>query len=200
MKPLFVSQRVVEDTKHGERRDALDQRWGCFLEVCGFYAVHVPNQPKWIEEIEKSIKPAGVLLTGGNDLHELGGAAPEREATEDALLDYAGRHKLRVFGVCRGFQFLLHRAGAKLVKGEGHSGTRHMIMGVDGYREVNSFHDWVVSNTPEGWRVRARGSDGTVESAEVENGRLAGQMWHPERETDNLQFDVRRFKNFFGVN
>jgi putative glutamine amidotransferase len=42
----------------------------------------------------------GIVLTGGNDLTAYGGDAPDRDATETALLDFAERRNLPVLGVC----------------------------------------------------------------------------------------------------
>ena len=47
-----------------------------------------------------------MVLTGGNDLAALGGDAPERDATENALLDAAESRRLPVIGVCRGMQVI----------------------------------------------------------------------------------------------
>lgn len=196
MRRLLVSQRIVDDPRHGERRDALDRRWAEFLGECGFLCVALPNRPGSAVDFARAIAPAGVLLTGGGDLGALGGDMPERDASEAAILAWASQTGVKVFGVCRGFQVLLHAAGAALERAAGHVGVRHTFE--DG-RTVNSFHDWVVRAPPTGWIATYRAADGTIEAAHAADGRLAGQMWHPEREAPFDPRDRARFRVFFGA-
>lgn len=196
MRKLLVSQRIVVDPRHGERRDALDRRWAEFLAACGFLCVALPNFPVGAADFARATAPDGVVLTGGGDIAALGGDAPERDASEDAVLDWARDAGTKVFGVCRGFQFLLHRAGAALTRVEGHVGLRHAL---DDGRTVNSFHDWGTRDLPAGWTGATRAQDGTLEAAQSADRRIAGQMWHPEREAPFDRRDVGRFREFFGA-
>ncbi|MCM0020714.1 MAG: gamma-glutamyl-gamma-aminobutyrate hydrolase family protein, partial [Tagaea sp.] len=113
-----------------------------------------------------------------------------------AVLDWARGAGVKVFGVCRGFQFLLHRAGAGLARVEGHVASRHAL---DDGRMVNSFHDWGARDLPPGWSGAVRAPDGTIEAARSADGSIAGQMWHPEREAPFDPRDVARFRAFFGA-
>ena len=65
---VAISQRVVEEPRYGERRDALDQNWARFLSRCGIVAAAVPNVPQSVESWVEALPLNGVLLTGGNDL------------------------------------------------------------------------------------------------------------------------------------
>jgi N5-(cytidine 5'-diphosphoramidyl)-L-glutamine hydrolase len=196
MTKLLVSQRIVVDPRHGERRDALDRRWAEFLGACGFLCVALPNRPGSAAAFAREVAPSGVLLTGGGDIAALGGDAPERDASEDAVLDWARRTGVKVFGVCRGFQFLLSRAGAELTRVEGHVALRHAL---DDGRTVNSFHEWSTRDLPPGWIDAVRAPDGTLEAARRADGSIAGQMWHPEREAPFDTRDIARIRGFFGA-
>jgi N5-(cytidine 5'-diphosphoramidyl)-L-glutamine hydrolase len=191
MKLLLTSQRVVVDPQHGERRDALDQRWSAFLAACGFMGVGLPNHPQNAAAFVEALAPAGVLLTGGGDL----GDAPERDASEEIAVAWALANRRPVYGVCRGFQFLLARAGATLERIQGHVAVRHAL---DDGTAVNSFHDWGTAQTPTGWTAIARAPDGTIEAARADDAALAGQMWHPEREVRFAARDIQKFAAFFG--
>ena len=191
MRVLLVSQRVVVDPRHGERRDALDQRWSEFLAASGFLCVALPNHPQNAAAFVDKLAPAGVLLTGGGDL----GDVPERDAAEEIVVAWALAHKRPVYGVCRGFQFLLQRAGAKLERIAGHVAIRHALS--DG-TSVNSFHDWGTAHVPKGWTEIARAPDGTLEAARANDAALAGQMWHPEREMPFATRDIQTIAAFFG--
>src|SRR5271165_6978792 len=104
MKTVAITQRVEVVPGFGERRDCLDQAWTRFLAACGLLPVLVPNVTDVALALCERANVSGVLLTGGNDLAALGGDAPERDAVENALLDFAEQHKLPVLGVCRGMQ------------------------------------------------------------------------------------------------
>jgi N5-(cytidine 5'-diphosphoramidyl)-L-glutamine hydrolase len=194
MKRLLVSQRVTLADRYGERRDCLDQRWTAFLAQAGFFCTALPNRAETAAAFADAIAPVGVLLTGGGDLAVLGGDAPERDATETAVLAWAQTRDVPVFGVCRGFQFLLHRHGSALARIDGHVGTRHVLS--DG-TQANSFHDWAAHQAPPGWRDIVTADDGTIEAATSADGRIAGQMWHPEREAPFAPRDIDRIRTFF---
>jgi gamma-glutamyl-gamma-aminobutyrate hydrolase PuuD len=189
LKSLLVTQRVDVIVDRGERRDALDQRMAAFVSVCGFLPVPVPNDPVMAGDLWSVCRPVGVVLTGGNDLASLGGNAPERDATEEALVVLAARDGLPVLGICRGFQFLAQRGGASLSRVEGHVARRHPVEGKVS-REVNSYHGWAVTGCGDPWRVLATAPDGSIECGGVPSQRHWGLMWHPEREAQFAAEDV----------
>lgn len=186
MIPVAVTQRVVIDQAHGERRDALDQRWWPFLAACGLLPVPVPNDAELAMALAGRAGVAGLLLTGGNDI----GTAPERDETEGRLVAWAEERGLPVLGVCRGMQMLLTLAGAMLEPVAGHVGVRHPIR-LDGERvEVNSYHGLAaraVAGDLEAWGVA---DDGVVEAVRHRYRPSVGIMWHPEREAPFRALDI----------
>lgn len=189
MKPVLVSQRVEVLPDRNERRDALDQQLAVFLAACGFLAVPVPNQPSLVSSLFDIIQPAGVILSGGNDLAALGGDAPERDATEALLVDAAAASGIPVIGICRGMQFLIHRDGGELKQLTGHRAVRHQLSGTVN-REVNSFHNWAITACGPEWRALSRAAEGSIEHAEHVSRRQTAIMWHPEREAGFLEEDI----------
>src|SRR5277367_5493920 len=109
MNKVAITQRVSRVPVYGERRDCLDQAWTKFLAACGLLPVLLPNFTDVALALCEDVRIAGLVLTGGNDLAELGGDAPERDAVENALLDLAERRSLPVIGVCRGMQLIQRR-------------------------------------------------------------------------------------------
>jgi putative glutamine amidotransferase len=182
MKLIAVSQRVDILADRNERRDALDQRYTQLLAAAGFATVPVPNIGAAVADWLAALPLAGILLSGGNDLVEQGGDAPERDATETALLAYAQTHALPLAGICRGLQFLAVRFGATLTKKSGHVASRHLIDGAIA-REVNSYHCWCLDDAPAGWNVLGRCADGSIEAMRHTRQPLLALMWHPERES-----------------
>jgi putative glutamine amidotransferase len=196
---VLVTQRVVVEPEHGERRDALDQRWHAFLAECGVVPVLVPNHAEAAARLASEVRFDGLLLTGGNDLGVLGGDAPERDAAEELLLERALDARVPVLGVCRGMQLLLHRSGAELGRVEGHVQARQTIR-IDGVpTEVNSYHAFGCSEVPPELEVWARADDGVVKAVRHRSLPLLGVMWHPERLAPFRAADVALFRSVFGA-
>jgi putative glutamine amidotransferase len=182
MKTVLVTQRVDVFPQRGERRDALDQRLVATLAACGLLAVPVPNDATLAARLWHAMPPDGVVLSGGNDLHDYGGDAPERDATERALLDLAVQARRPVFGICRGLQMLTQYIGGALHTIEGHAGTRHRVQGAHSGFDTNSFHNWGIARLPENTQILYRADDDSVEAWRHADLPLCGVMWHPERE------------------
>ena len=204
MKLILVTQRVEVIAARNERRDALDQRWNKFLERCGYRCVPVPNAPGAVESLADRLEPAGIVLTGGNDLAQYGGDAPERDETENKLLHWAEKNKKPVLGVCRGMQLLLSREGVPLVKVDGHvgdgSGPKLHVVKIDGRDEmVNSYHHWASRSTVHPLKTWAVAEDGVVEAIKHESLPVIAIMWHPERCDPFSESDIKIFKEFFGA-
>lgn len=196
MKQIFISQRVEILEKIGERRDSLSQEWAEIAYTCGFIPVMIPNKPILAVEMLQQI-PDGIILTGGNDLTFYGGSAPERDETENLLIQYAIEHRIPLLGVCRGMQMLLHYFGIKLERIEGHVRIEHMLS--TGH-SVNSFHSWGVFVCPPPLVVLAYSSDGVVEAVTHEvYDNLTGIMWHPERYHPLREKEILWIRSIFSI-
>ena len=189
MTPVAVTQRVTIDAEHGERRDALDQRLANLLKACGVAPVPVPNIGEAIVDWIEAVPIGGVLLSGGNDLVGLGGDAPERDETEETLVNVALSRGWPVVGLCRGMQLLAYIHGATLVQQPGHVGRDHAVVGTIN-QTVNSYHRWCLEDAPPGFATLARAYDGTVEAMAHSQLRLLGLMWHPERDEVPSRSDI----------
>lgn len=194
---IGVTQGVTADPRHGIRNDALDQRWHAFLAGCGLLAVPIPNQPAAARALTGRLPLAGLLLTGGNDLHAYGGCAPERDAVEDELVTFALRRRLPLLGVCRGMQVLQHRYGIPLTRVEGQVTGRQRLT-VDGRdRTVNSYHHWAATRCHPPLRAWVTGPGGVVKAVRHQSAPLVGIMWHPERLDPFAAEDLELFRRHF---
>jgi putative glutamine amidotransferase len=182
---------MVIDPAHGEARDALAHDWHRFLQVLGYVWLPLPNHPETALDLAAELDLAGLILTGGDDI----GVFPERDETEAALLGWAKTRSRPVIGVCRGFQYLHHWLGGRLVPVDPavHRARRHEIVFEDGScRVVNSFHNLApelpaAPLEPLAWNM----ADHALEAASAPG--LLGLMWHPEREPEPLPEDLRLF-------
>ena len=194
---VAITQRV-EIGAHDECRDCLDQRWHVFLQVCGITALMLPNHPAAATALVNATSPAGLILTGGNDLERFGGDTPERDATERATLEHFLLAGKPVLGICRGMQFLADFFGSQLAPVAQHVSIRHKVRNAQKkMREVNSAHHYGVIACSAPLKAFAWAEDGSVEGMRHENGRLAGIMWHPEREAAAHAEDVQLFRELF---
>jgi gamma-glutamyl-gamma-aminobutyrate hydrolase PuuD len=197
MNIIAVSQRVVVEPRHGERRDALDQKWACFLERCGIAPYPVPNAIGDVRHLLDAIRPAGVLLTGGNDIAAVGGDAPERDETEGELIAYARENRLPLLGVCRGMQMIQHVLGLTLRPVTGHVATQQTISVEGTPTTVNSFHNFGTSETTAELTVWANADDGVVKAVRHCSEPLTGIMWHPERMSPFRAEDISLVRRAF---
>jgi gamma-glutamyl-gamma-aminobutyrate hydrolase PuuD len=196
---ILVSQRVAVDPATGERRDALDQHWHGFLHEAGFLPVPVPNRRDIAKKLAKVASPHGILLTGGNDLANLGGDVPERDETEVALIAHARRHRVPLIGVCRGMQMIQQSFGVPIYPVDGHVVPRQTIAFRGGRAAVNSFHRFGTHETLAPLDVCGRSDDGVVKAVCVRDEPILGIMWHPERLLPYRAEDVRLFRDHFDM-
>jgi putative glutamine amidotransferase len=223
---IGITQRVVIDPDYGERRDALDQAWARFLATAGLEPVPIPNGLADAGAYARRLGVRGLVLTGGNnisaslttsrgavprDLPAMTGTAPERDATEAALLRASIAAGWPVLGVCRGLQVLNLFHGGGISPTENHVATKHAItpsgqtppgLTAPPFPDTaNSYHDYGI--TAEGLapdlRPWARASDQTIEAAFHSQLPHYGIMWHPEREPAPRPSDTGLFQAVFAA-
>jgi len=224
MKRLAVSTRIVNATGYSEPRDALAQDWVAFFDARGVLPILVPNTLSSPETFAQEMSVDGVLLTGGNMVGLEGETAPpadvkpERDRTENALIEFAIEKSLPVLGVCRGMQMLNRYFGGSVTRNisalegvsEDHVATEHDIRltagdwrtlaGAETVR-VNSFHDDGIlkSDLAEILNVAAESMDGQlIEGFAHPDLPLFGIEWHVERPSPSSAFDRALFARIFG--
>lgn len=208
MKKLAISQRVQEHHVYAERRDCLDQRWYKFADRLDCAPIPLPNIP--VEKVASYlalIEPDAIILSGGNTLLVQGkaadDAAPERDAFERALLEWGLANDRPVFGICRGMQLINHYFGGTNCEVSEHVGRRHRVsfcgdLSDTAPVDVNSFHEWGLRPERLGKELGALAvaEDGTVEALSHAKWKVAGVMWHPEREEPFSKFDLSLTRRF----
>jgi N5-(cytidine 5'-diphosphoramidyl)-L-glutamine hydrolase len=192
VKHVFVTQRVDVHESYQERRDALDRRWTRFLMETGVIPLPLPNDQSCAEAILRALPPDGIVLTGGNNPAAHGGEAPERDALDALLIDYAIDHGTPLIGVCRGLQSIVQFFGGSLRAVVGHVASRHRVSGAVN-RFVNSYHELAVAKLPTSLQALAHSDDGSVEMVGHSVLPITGIMWHPERETAFAVGDLALF-------
>lgn len=197
-KVIIYTQRVEEVKSYQERRDCTDQNIPRFLESCGYLPIPVSNVLRNPAEFAELLKPAGIVLTGGNSLQKYGGTAPERDFTDHCLIEASLKNKIPIYGFCRGMQSILDYFGCRLENVENHVAVRHQVHGTWGDFEVNSFHNQACMEITGGLQITAQTEDGVIEAVVSGEYPIMATMWHPERENPFAYKDMRRVKEFFG--
>jgi putative glutamine amidotransferase len=181
-KKIAISMRVETNQRREERADVIDQRLISFIAKLGLEPIPIPNLGMDVPEWLSTVAPEGIVLSGGNDLCIVGGDAPERDAGEVGILEWASSRHLPVLGICRGMQMIATVNGAKLDRRANHAGVEHDIHGTLSGR-VLSHHLWCIPSPPKTFEVLAYADDGSVEAIASTDHRILGIMWHPERMT-----------------
>ena len=198
-KIVLFTQRVEVVEAYKERRDCADQRIAEFIWKCGYIPVPVPNNPEYAIEIADRVGPSGIVLVGGNSLVKYGGNAPERDETDRALIEYAIKKELPLYGFCRGMQSILDYFGNELVNVKGHVAVRHNVSSESEVYEVNSYHNQgCVELIDDCIEVVLKSEDGVIEKVKHKDYPIVGTMWHPEREEAFKKMDIDCLRNLIG--
>lgn len=199
MQTVVFTQRVEVIESYQERRDCADQRIAEWIRACGFLPIPVPNDAQIARETVAVVGPAAIVLTGGNSLVKYGGNAPERDATDRALIELAVTQRIPLYGFCRGMQSVLDYFGNELVRVKGHVAVRHEITGCEETQEVNSYHNEAcIELKNDCLTALMRTADGVIEKVRHKHLPIVGTMWHPERETAFQESDIRQLKTLAG--
>ncbi|EGQ7834683.1 TPA: gamma-glutamyl-gamma-aminobutyrate hydrolase family protein [Vibrio vulnificus] len=197
MKPILISQRVMLVKSHSETRDSLDQRYVSYFLKMGFIPFIAPNNEKAVTEMMKVIDFHALVLTGGNDLIEFGGNAPERDQLEKMLLFSFSKENKPILGICRGMQLIACCIAKPQMKlSQDHVGTTHIVTGWC-HSRVNSYHTWIIPNIcTRSFKVLATDLEGNVEAFISKDKPILGIMWHPEREESVRSKEFSAIKTF----
>lgn len=198
--PLVALTTRAAPSPAGEPREALARDWLAWCEREGLRPLLLP--PGLTDPVEwlRALSPAGLVLTGGNDLGpEVGGLSPPgpsvdpaRDQGERALLRHALSARLPVLGVCRGLQLVAALHGAPLravTPARAHVGAHAVrLLGplaaaAGPTAQVNSFHDQGVplAGLPPALEPLAESADGLCEALAVRGAPAWAIQWHPER-------------------
>ena len=184
-----ISLRIMESTDYNERRDALSQDWSKFFEKLGINPLLIPNAIKNISSFLEDMQVQGLFLSGGDNI----GDNPDRDETEQKIINYCLEKKIPLIGICRGMQVINTFFGGTIetLENSKHVGHPHFVSlnkNVAGFLhsdelQVNSFHNNIIKQKNLGKNLEpfATANDNTIEGFYHTELPVFGVMWHPER-------------------
>lgn len=223
-KKIGITQRVVLDSKTGERRDILDQAWYEVARRLGVMLIPIPNalEQQELQHFLESVPMDAFIFSGGNNIdQDQQGSDPhealivhdyawDRDCTEALIFEYVQHQNKPLFGVCRGLQFINHQMGGRLspVDRTTHVAREHEIEVLDDQWQryfgitanVNSYHDWGIRKEDLGKGLQPTCSfQDTVEAYVSTDKQIAAVMWHPERNEKVREEDLALMKDFLNL-
>ena len=192
LKKIGISLRVEKIEKFNEKRDTISHDWINFLQKLDYFPVLIPNNLTDVEDYISELKLNGIILSGGDNIGEF----PERDQTENKILEYAIKNSIPVLGVCRGMQLINTFFNGTISENSnsGHVGKPHNIdimnpslVNLFGHDklEVNSFHNNLIKKDDIGDELdifALSEKDFTIEGCFHKKYPIIGVMWHPERD------------------
>lgn len=191
---IGISLRVEFIDKYKEKRDVLSQDWTNFLQKIDSLPILIPNTLSNVTEFLTEMKLDCIVLSGGDNMGEF----PERDNTENEIINFAIKNNIPILGVCRGMQILNNSFGGSVIitNDQKHVGKPHPIDFINSNflkligkksLKVNSFHNNIIKKENLGKHLEPFAlshADNTVEGYFHTNLPIIGVMWHPERDND----------------
>lgn len=217
MNRIGITQRISTHF-HGQPHDCLDSAWIQLLLSLGLSPVPLPNidaEQSVVRDYLSSCSLSGLILSGGNDVmgfesRKGSETAATRDAFEGTAVDWATAGEIPILAVCRGFQFINVHMGGSLSEVDNHVGTRHTVYRISDAPidtvmtdlfsfEVNSFHNFSIAagDLASSLAPIFLDEENYVEAAVGTVHRIAGIMWHPERESTMRPFDADILRALF---
>jgi putative glutamine amidotransferase len=189
---IAISQRIDYIKDREEHRDSLDQRLIEFIDSLNLTPLLIPNSlvnsGERLEGWLNSIKPNGILFSGGNNI----GDFSSRDKTEKKIYQWAIERSIPLFGICQ-----INGVNLKYVSN--HVSVNHKI-NLSNHNQLitrKSFHEFAIQDCPNDFKITHYTSDGIIEGIEHYSKNIKAIMWHPEREDIFFEYDKEMIKNFY---
>lgn len=215
---ILISQRHSLNS-HGQWCDSLESDYVRYFAAFGMTLFPVPNDTGCLGAMLQTVRPSGIILSGGGDvspafygseLTEKAHVSLLREQTEAQLLDYCLKHRIPVLGICRGLQFINVYFKGTLISDINqlvpakchpcpgnhpvsllHNDLVALTRAADSI-DVNSYHHQGVALGGLAQELQAFAVErdlGLVEGLYHPHHRLAAVQWHPERAAETTPLD-----------
>jgi len=145
-----------------------------------------------------------IIFSGGNDLPLLKKLKKNiiRFDIDNKIYNYYIKKNIPLIGICYGAQFIGLKNKFKIIK-QKHLGNhkiyynKNYFLANSKYQTVNSFHNFVITETNKHTINLAVAKDKTIELFKIDKKKILGIMWHPERRKKFSLEDKKIIKQFY---
>ncbi|MBK1992280.1 gamma-glutamyl-gamma-aminobutyrate hydrolase family protein [Campylobacter sp. 2018MI35] len=181
---IGITQRLIEEEKYKELREALALEWGDLFSNSALFKDFIPLALSY--EIDfKRYAPylKAVILSGGNDLSIFKESflSKKRDIYEEKIIKYCLKTNTPLLGICRGAQMIAYFFNSSLQMLSNHVGNHKVILNDKNSFISNSFHNYAIVNLGEDLEILARAEDQSIEAFRHKDKNIFGLMWHIER-------------------
>ena len=195
---VLVSMRSADSSTYHEARDGISHDWSRLFSDYGITPILIPNTAADVAPYFE-LRPAGLLLTGGDDLGPPD-APTSRDVTEEKLLTQALAGNLPIFGVCRGLHVINRHFGGRIERRlpEPHVGNHAVTLTTGESILTNSFHNEGVltDGVAPSLSIFAATPGGVVEGVRHRELPVTAVQWHPERPNPAAELDRELIKEW----
>ena len=144
------------------------------------------------------------MLAGGNSSITKNGADKVRYKINNLIVNFSLKRNIKIIGICHGAQFIAKKYGLKLRKKSNHVKLHKVNFTIQNNtfkQTVNSFHNETIQYKKSNMiNIFGLAEDNTIEAYHIENKKILGIMWHPERFTRIRSFDKKLIEEFYATN
>ena len=202
MKRLILSTKIIKD-KYNNKNILIDSDIMNMMKILKVSIFpHIKSGFTLRNDVHKA---DGVILFGGGDLYELE-KTPEnliRDKIEQKLIKIFSKYNKPILGICRGYQQIMNHYKVSPEKKGGHIRTVHKLkinkskFLKRGNISVNSYHNYIISKSPENFEIVSKHIDDSIEIMEHKKKKILCLMFHPERKMKSQKRILNNIKNFF---
>lgn len=205
---ILLTMREDIKTINGENLESISKNWILFLNDHKIDYLLCPNLLQMSKMYIEKFKISKIVLTGGGEvLEDLNDNQTNRQSIENYLIKMSILKTIPLFGICRGMQAINNYFGGKKKIIKGHAGSIHKISLKNEEKtfyktySVNSYHDEGITldELGKGLEATALSEENLVEAFSHKKFSIFGQMWHPERNTPDIETN-EIFLDFLKVN
>ncbi len=128
-----------------------------------------------------------VIFSGGNTIKKF--SSMEKDKLRDNLDKFYYKKfykKLPIIGICHGAQYLANKQGSKFIKCSNHTSPHDIFLDKLIYKKkklskIKSHHNYKLLRI-KNFEVSSLAYDKSIESFYNRKSRVAGMIWHPERQ------------------
>ena len=148
--------------------------------------IELINNENFKQKLSSNKNKRIVIISGGNDLYKFDKNRVNfnRKIFEEKLIKFCVKNKIKLIGICKGFQQIGDVYKFKFDKSKKHVKKNHIIFSYGKKLKkinVNSFHNYVIKKTSKNFNDLFYAKDGSIEISFNHKEYILGLMFHPER-------------------